>query len=121
MGIEFRSHRHFCPANAISILRLTLFPGRRNLKDSHMLRSIFCAGLLLATVSSSAQAADCGAVLDELTKAVSGNLTMSGDRKAAMLRMASSGYDHCMAGDTKYSGNVRDMLMQQIKESLGGR
>jgi hypothetical protein len=75
----------------------------------------------LTLAGSSAQAADCGAVLDELTRAVSGNLTMSGDKKAAMLRMATSGYDHCMSGDTKHSGNVRDMIMTQIKESLGGR
>jgi hypothetical protein len=77
--------------------------------------------LTLLASSGSAQAADCGAVLDELTRAVSGHLTMSGDKKASMLRMAMSGYDHCMAGDTKHSGNVRDMVMQQLKESLGGR
>ena len=79
------------------------------------------AALAFTAFAPAANAAECGAVLDELTKAVSGNLTMSPERKASMLRMAMSGYDHCMAGDTKSSGNIRDMLMTQIKESLGGR
>lgn len=77
--------------------------------------------LTLFTSSVSAQAASCGADLDELTRAVSGHVTMSSEKKASMLRMAMSGYDYCMAGDTKHSGNVRDMIMAQIKASLGGR
>ena len=87
-------------------------------------RIAVCAALALTlltpALTPSAQAADCGAVLDELTKAVSGHVTMSPEKKASMLRMAMSGYDHCMAGDTKSSGNIRDMLMAQLKEQLGG-
>ena len=86
-----------------------------------MSRIAVCALIALTTLAPAAKAADCGAVLDELTKAVSGHLTMSSEKKAAMLRMATSGYDHCMSGNTKYSGEIRDMLMTQIKESLGGR
>ena len=86
-----------------------------------MRRSFGLASVAILLAGSSAQAADCGAVLDELTKAISGHLTMSPEKKASMLRMTMSGYDHCMAGDTKHSGNVRDMIMTQIKESLGGR
>ena len=86
-----------------------------------MIRLAVCAVLAFTTLAPAAHAADCGAVLDELTKAVSGHVTMSSERKAAMFRMASMGYDHCMAGDTKHSGEIRDMLMAQIKETLGGR
>ena len=77
--------------------------------------------LAFTLVASTAQAADCGGELDSLAKAISGHLTMSPEKKAAMLRMATSGYDHCMAGDTKHSGATRDMIMLQIKEHLGGR
>jgi hypothetical protein len=69
----------------------------------------------------SAQAADCGAVVDELMKAVSGHLTMPAEKKASLMRMATQSYDHCMAGDTKRSGEVRDLLMTQLRESLGAR
>jgi hypothetical protein len=79
------------------------------------------AAVVLSLVASSAQAADCGKVYDELATAISGHLTMSPEKKQSMMRMASTAYDHCVAGDTKYSGNIRDMIMTQIKESLGGR
>jgi hypothetical protein len=86
-----------------------------------MRSKIVLATVALMLAGSSAQAAECGAVVDELTKAISGHLTMSHEKKVSMLRMTLSGYDHCMSGDTKHSGNVRDMIMTQIKESLGGR
>ena len=66
-------------------------------------------------------AADCGALVDELMKAISGHLTMPAEKKASMLRMTTSSYDHCMAGDTKRSGEIRDLVMTQLRESLGGR
>ncbi len=78
-----------------------------------------CMAVFMA--APSAKAADCGAVVDELSKAISGHLTMSPERKVAMLRMATSGYDHCMSGNTKYSAEIREMLMTQIREHLGGR
>lgn len=86
-----------------------------------MIRRALFAAVALTLVTASAQAAECGAVLDELSKAIAGNLNMSGEKKAAMMRMATSSYDHCMAGDTKHSGEIRDMIMAQIKETLGGR
>lgn len=86
-----------------------------------MKRFAFLLVMTLTTFTSSAQAADCGVVSDELMKAISGHLTMSPDKKANMMRMVTSSYDHCMAGDTKRSGEIRDMLMAQIRESLGGR
>ena len=86
-----------------------------------MKRLLAAAAVSLALVAPAAQAADCGKVIDELSQAISGNLTMSGEKKASMMRMASMSYDHCMMGDSKHSGEIRDMIMTQIKESLGGR
>ena len=89
-----------------------------------MPRIAVCAALALTfltpALTTASQAADCGKVLDDLTKAVSGHLTMSPEKKASMLRMAMSGYDHCMAGDTKHSGDIRELLMKQFRESRGG-
>ena len=86
-----------------------------------MIRHAIFAALTLTFASASVQAADCGAVIDELSKAIAGNLTMSSEKKSAMMRMASMSYDHCMMGDAKHSGEIRDMIMAQIKEALGGR
>lgn len=77
--------------------------------------------LTLAAFTPSAQAADCGVVVDELMKAVSGHVTMSADKKASLMRMTTASYDHCMAGDTKRSGELRDLVMTQLREHLGGR
>lgn len=86
------------------------------------MRRLALSALLAVTMfTPTAQASDCGVQLDELAKAISGHLTMSPDKKASMLRMATTGYDHCIAGDDKYAGATRDMIMKQIKESLGGR
>lgn len=76
--------------------------------------------MVLAASSLTASAADCNVIINDLSKAISGNLNMSGDKKASMLRMAVSSYDHCMAGDTKASGDIQAMLMKQLRENLGG-
>lgn len=86
-----------------------------------MKRLVLCAAFALTVFAPAANAASCGEEMDALMKAISGHLTMSPEKKAALLRMTSSGYDHCMAGDTKHSGDIRDMVMTQIKEHLGGR
>ena len=84
-----------------------------------MKRFAICSFLALTVITPSAQAATCGAVMDELATAVAGQLTMSPEKKAAMLRRVTSSYDACMAGDTKGSEGIRDLIMAQIKESLG--
>lgn len=84
-----------------------------------MRRFAICTAFFVLTLVPGAQAADCGGEFDSLAKAVSGHLTMSPEKKVSMMRMATKGYDHCMAGNTKDSGNIRDVIMQQIKESLG--
>ena len=79
------------------------------------------ATLLTPVLAPAAHAADCNKVIDDLSQAISGNLNISGDKKAAMMRMAVISYDHCMVGDHKHSGEIRDMIMAQIHEHLGGR
>jgi hypothetical protein len=86
-----------------------------------MLRTPLASLIALVLVSTPASAMDCGAVFDELSKAVSGPVLMSAEKKAAMMRMAISGYDHCMAGDDKRAGDTRQMIMDQIKATLGGK
>jgi hypothetical protein len=65
--------------------------------------------------------AGCNDDFDALSKAISGPVTMAEGHRAAMMRMAVSGYDSCMAGDKKNSDGIREMIMMQIRESLGGK
>jgi hypothetical protein len=84
-----------------------------------MPKSLFVAAFAVLALTAPASAMNCGAVLDDITKAISGHLNLSGDEKASRMRLALSGYDSCMAGDTKSAGNIRDMLMTQLKQNLG--
>ncbi len=84
--------------------------------------SCFVVALASATVAVTPARADgCSAVIDDISKAISGQLNMSADKKASMLRMALSGYDYCMVGDAKSSDSIRAMLMTQLRENLGGK
>ena len=85
-----------------------------------MLRKLLVTGIAVAAMSGPSFAA-CEEEFDALTKAISGPVTMAAGHRAAMMRMAVSGYDHCMAGDAKSFAGIRDQIMQQIKETLGGR
>lgn len=70
----------------------------------------------------SAQAsAGCEEEIDALSKAISSPVTMAAGHRAAMMRMAVNGYDRCMAGDASSFDNIRDQIMNQIKQSLGGQ
>ena len=86
-----------------------------------MIKTSLSALALLALLAGPASAASCEADLTDINKAISGQLNMSEGHRAAMMRMALSSYDHCMSGDTKSSGNIRDMLMTQLRENLGGK
>ena len=70
---------------------------------------------------SSSAFASCEKEFDALSKAISGPVAMADGHRAAMMRMAVKGYDSCMAGDMKDFESVRDMLMKQVRESLGGK
>ena len=85
-----------------------------------MLRKLLVTGFAMAVMAGPAFAA-CEEEFDALTKAISDPVTMAAGHRAAMMRMAVSGYDHCMAGDAKSFAGIRDQIMQQIKETLGGR
>lgn len=76
---------------------------------------------VIVLLAGPASAASCEVELTDINKAISGQLNMSEGHRAAMMRMALSSYDHCMSGDTKSSGNIRDMLMTQLRENLGGK
>jgi hypothetical protein len=79
-------------------------------------------GVSVALMLLSAPAlAGCEEELDALSKAISGPVTMAAGHRAAMMRMALSGYDHCMSGDPKTFASTRDMIMEQIRNSLGGQ
>jgi hypothetical protein len=82
----------------------------------HLLVAVAACTLLTAPAF-----AGCEEEFDALAKAISGPVTMEGGHRAAMMRMAVSGYDHCMAGDPATFAATRDQIMEQIRKTLGGR
>jgi hypothetical protein len=84
-----------------------------------MLRKLLGIGIAL-TVLAGPALAGCEEDFDALTKAISGPVTMAAGHRAAMMRMALSGYDHCMSGDAKSFAGIRDQIMEQIHKTLGG-
>lgn len=80
---------------------------------------IAAAATLAMAATPAAAASECGKVVDELSKAISGHLTMSPEQKVSALRMTMSAYDSCMVGDTKSSAATRDMIMAQVRKQLG--
>jgi hypothetical protein len=85
-----------------------------------MLRKLLGIGIAL-TVLAGPAFAGCEEEFDALSKAISGPVTMAGGHRAAMMRMALSGYDRCMSGDTTSSAGIRDQIMEQIRKQLGGQ
>ena len=79
------------------------------------------AAALLAVFAAFATPAfaGCEDEFDALSKAISDPVTMAAGHRAAMMRMAVSGYDHCMAGDPKSFDGIRDQVMDAIRASLG--
>jgi hypothetical protein len=84
-----------------------------------MLKNILVAGTPRAAAQPPA-APGCEEEFDALSKAISSPVTMEAGHRAAMMRMALSGYDQCMSGNAKYSANIRDQLMEQLRKQLGG-
>jgi hypothetical protein len=85
-----------------------------------MFKTLAGAALAVAILAGPASA-KCDDDFDALSKAISGPVTMDSGHRAAMMRMALSGYDSCMAGDPKNLAGVSDMLMKQLRENLGGK
>jgi len=84
-----------------------------------MHKHLLVAGIAFTMLSAPALAG-CEEEFDALSKAISGPITMAAGHRAAMMRMAVSGYDHCMSGDPKTFAATRDMIMEQIRKTLGG-
>lgn len=82
-------------------------------KEKLIVTGVFCLAL------SAPAFAGCEEEFDALSKAISGPVTMEGGHRAAMMRRAVSGYDGCMAGDSKSFDGIRDQIMTQIRQSLG--
>jgi hypothetical protein len=76
--------------------------------------------IVFTLVSAAPAFAGCEETLDALSKAISDPVTMAAGHRAAMMRMAVSGYDRCMAGDPQSFDSVRDQVMAAIRSSLGG-
>jgi hypothetical protein len=83
-----------------------------------MVTKALIAGIAFTMLAVPAYAG-CEEDFDALAKAVSGPVTMAAGHRAAMMRMAVSGYDHCMSGDAKSFAGIRDMIMAQIRADLG--
>ncbi len=84
-----------------------------------MLKQMLVAGVAFTMLTAPALSG-CKEEFDALSKAISGPVTMEAGHRAAMMRMAVSGYDHCMAGDAKSLAGIRDQIMEQIRKTLGG-
>lgn len=85
-----------------------------------MIKTSIGAALALGLLAIPANAA-CEQEFDGISKAISGQLNMDPGHRAAMMRLALTGYDHCMSGDSKNAAGIRDMLMTQLRENLGGK
>lgn len=77
------------------------------------------AALTLSVLLAGPAFAGCEEEFDTLSKTISGPVTMTAGHRAAMMRMAVSGYDSCMAGDTKSLDGIRDQIMATIRKTLG--
>ncbi len=83
-----------------------------------MLRTVTVIAVLLFVQAGAANAMNCNKVFDELMKAATGQLTS--DMRVAIALGATRAYDSCMIGDVSSAKHTRDMIMAQVKKSLGG-
>lgn len=88
---------------------------RLKLKQRTILASV---ALTMCTLPAFAD--DCDKGFRDLTKAISETTTLPSGHQAAMVRRVLGAYDICMAGDKKHLNGIRDEIMLQIKENLGG-
>ena len=101
-------------ANAVEPLepRTRVIPGSiekhgRNL----MLKFVLAAATAMVMLAQSASAAmDCSAGLDKHMGMVMKMTQASAEKRAALHRMALSGYDHCVAGDEVNAKAFWDMI-----------
>jgi hypothetical protein len=84
-----------------------------------MLSTRYVAAIAFIVLSAAPAFAGCEEEFDALSKSISGPVTMYAGHRPAMMRMALSGYDRCMAGDNKSFDDIRELIMTQIRQSLG--
>lgn len=78
--------------------------------------ALMAAASVLLLASGSARAAmDCGATLDQHATAITKMTGAPPGKRAALHRMALSGYDHCIAGDEFNAKKYFEMISQQGK------
>lgn len=68
-------------------------------------------GLMVAGITPAAAAMDCGKMLDSHTTEITKMSKASAEKRAALTRMALSGYDSCMAGDMLNAEKFFKMIM----------
>lgn len=84
-----------------------------------MLNIKLVTGIAFVLLSAAPAYAGCEDEFDALSKAISGPVTMGAGHRAAMMRLAVLGYDHCMAGDSKSFDDIRGQIMGGIRQGLG--
>lgn len=84
-----------------------------------MNKKAFAVFAAVAALATPAAAANCEGEFGTLAKAISAPTTMDPGHRAAMMRLALSGYDACLSGDSKNAGDIQAMLMKQLRENLG--
>jgi len=73
--------------------------------------------LMIATIPLAvgpALAMDCGNMLDQSSERISKMSKASAEKRAALRRMAMTGYDHCMAGDTLNAEKYWKMIQESL-------
>ncbi len=68
-------------------------------------------GLMLCVTPAAAAGMDCGKMLDSHTVEITKMSKASSEKRAALTRMAMSGYDSCMAGDMINAEKFFKMIM----------
>lgn len=68
-------------------------------------------GALVLCVTPAAAAMDCGKMLDSHTAEITKMTKASTEKRAALTRMALSGYDSCVAGDLSSAEKIFKMIM----------
>jgi hypothetical protein len=123
-GIETVPERHFSSAaNPASSFEARSEP-RFELLEKKMSKTISggCSGVcanavlmfaaaLLTCATPAAAAMDCGKMLDSHTAEINKMTKAAPEKRAALTRMAVSGYDSCMAGDMFSAEKFFKMIM----------
>jgi hypothetical protein len=68
-------------------------------------------GMMMVCITPAAAAMECGAMLDSHTTHITKMSKASSEKRAALTRMALSGYDSCMAGDMLNAEKFFKMIM----------